>query len=95
MRESKIEAHLRDETRKRGGRAYKWVSPGNNGVPDRMVLMPGGRIWFVELKAPGKAPTKLQLSQHKRLRELGFQVSVIDSIEGVDALMEEVGQNAL
>ena len=90
MRERDIEAYLRDKIRAWGGLALKWVSPGNNGVPDRIVIMPGGRIVFVELKAPGGRPTKLQQKQHERLRKLGCDVRVIDSYEGVDQLAQEL-----
>lgn len=82
--EKDIETYLRDEIKSIGGRAYKFVSPGNSGVPDRLVCIPGGRIAFVELKAPGKKPTVLQERQHKILRGLEFYVQVIDSISGVD-----------
>jgi hypothetical protein len=84
MRESIIEAYLRDKVKVSGGIAYKFVSPGNSGVPDRLVLLPGGDCFFVELKAPGKEPTSRQLYQHKKLRALGFQVFIIDSKEKVD-----------
>lgn len=84
MRENTIEAYLRDEVKKIGGRAYKFVSPGNDGVPDRLVCLPGGRAIFVELKAPGKKPTKLQELQQKILRDMGFDVWVLDSKERVD-----------
>ncbi|QMV44454.1 VRR-NUC domain-containing protein [Cohnella cholangitidis] len=88
MRESDVERHLRDRVRAVGGRAYKWVSPGNNGVPDRIVMLPNAPDIFVELKAPGKKSTALQLVQHKILRELGRPVIVIDSKEKVDRLIE-------
>jgi len=90
VRERNIETYLRDQVRKAGGAAMKWVSPGNSGVPDRIVIMPGGRIVFVELKAPGRKPTQLQLVQHERLRALGCDVRVIDSREGVDGLVREL-----
>ena len=90
MREKAIETYLRDQVRKAGGAAMKWVSPGNSGVPDRIVFLPEGRVVFVELKAPGKKPTQLQLVQHERLRALGCDVRVIDSREGVDALIREL-----
>jgi len=87
MRERDIEAYLRDRVREAGGWAPKWTSPGNAGVPDRIVILPPGRIVFVELKAPGGRPTKLQLMQHARLRQLGCDVRVIDSKQGVDDLV--------
>lgn len=86
-REKAIEAYLRDEVKKLGGTAYKFVSPGNAGVPDRLVLLPGGKIEFVELKAPGKEPTALQKAQATKLRALGFKVHVISSRLGVDVFM--------
>lgn len=92
MREQVIEAYLRDKVKSAGGLAYKFVSPGNSGVPDRIVIMPGGRIIFVELKAPGNKPTVLQLNQHGRLRALGCDVRVIDSKQGVDELLQELRQ---
>lgn len=88
MRERDIETYLRARVKAAGGRAYKFVSPGNSGVPDRIVIMPGGRVVFVELKAPGKKPTELQKYQQERLRALGCDVRVIDSREGVDELIE-------
>ena len=90
MRERGIETYLRDQVKTAGGIAYKFVSPGNAGVPDRIVLLPGGRVVFVELKAPGKQPTPLQLRQQKRIRNLGFQVLVIDSKAGVDEFIKGV-----
>ncbi|KGP80098.1 MULTISPECIES: VRR-NUC domain-containing protein [unclassified Paenibacillus] len=90
MKESQIESYLRDKIKAFGGIAYKFVSPGNSGVPDRMVLLPEGRTVFVELKAPGKKPTKLQQVQHKRMQALGHEVRVIDSREQVDAWLQEL-----
>ncbi|ERM17251.1 VRR-NUC domain-containing protein [Brevibacillus laterosporus] len=89
MREKDIEAYLRKQVKAVGGRAYKFESPGNAGVPDRLVLFPGGRAAFVELKAPGKKPTVLQLAQGKKISGLGFTVLVIDSKEGVDEFIRE------
>lgn len=90
VRERDIERYLRDQVRLAGGRAYKFVSPENAGVPDRIVLLPGGRIAFVELKAPGRRPTRLQEMQQKRIAELGFPVVVIDSFQGVDDLVRRM-----
>lgn len=84
MRESDIESYLRDEIKKLKGKAYKFISPGNAGVPDRLVLFPGGRVIFVELKATGKKPTALQLLQQDRIRSLGFEVINLDSKQGVN-----------
>ena len=89
MREKEIEAYLRDRVKEIGGKAHKFVSPGNNGVPDRLVCLPGGRAVFVELKAPGKVPTKLQELQQKQLKDLGFRVWVISSKERVDQFIAE------
>lgn len=87
MTEKNIEKYLRDEVKKAGGRAYKFVSPGNAGVPDRLVLFPGGRVFFVELKNKGKKSTPLQTGQQNRIRKLGFPVFVIDSKPGVEELI--------
>lgn len=95
MRENVIESYLRDRVKQVGGKAYKFVSPGNAGVPDRLVLLSGGRTVFVELKAPGKKPTAIQLLQHKKLRNLGFKVLVIDSKEMVDEFLKEVNDNEI
>lgn len=73
MRESTIEAYLRDRVKELGGKAYKFVSPGNDGVPDRLVCLPGGRAVFVELKAPGKKrPQKCKCFSMESYKPLGF-----------------------
>lgn len=87
MLERAIEERLVGRVKAAGGMAMKWVSPGLSGVPDRICVLPGGRIVFVELKAPGKQPTALQVRVHEMLRRLGAEVHVIDSKEGVDALL--------
>ena len=86
MQEKDIEQYLVKRLKENGGKAYKWVSPGNDGVPDRIVIFPR-TIIFVELKAPRKKPTLLQLAWHKELAKLGYEVQVIDSKEGVDRLI--------
>lgn len=88
MLERDVENHLRDEVKRLGGVAFKFVSPGNDGVPDRLVCLPGGRVAFVELKAPGKKPTPLQVRQMERLQELGFSAMVLDSIEAVNEFIQ-------
>lgn len=87
--ESVTEDYLYLHAKKRGGRAFKWT-PTIAGVPDRMVLLPGGVIVFVELKQQGEKPTAVQEVWHARLRALGFRVEVIDSKAGVDALLDEL-----
>ena len=90
MREKEIEKKLTLEAKKRGGLAVKFVSPGMAGVPDRLVLLPGGKIVFVELKAPGRKMSQRQVKVAKRLAELGHIVRVIDSIEGIRIFLREV-----
>lgn len=85
MLERDIEKALVKRVKELGGTAEKFTSPGRRSVPDRLVTLPGGRIIFVELKAPGKKPTENQLRDHNRRRELGCDVRVIDSLEGVNA----------
>ena len=85
MLESKIEKKLVSMVRKHGGRCLKWVSPGNAGVPDRIVMMPHGKLHFVELKAPGEKPRPLQVAVHEEFDALGFKVEVIDTLEVVEA----------
>ena len=90
MNEEKIEQKLRDEVKRRGGLALKFVSPGFVGVPDRIVLMPDGNVGFVEVKAPGEVPRAIQVSVHKRLRRLGFKVFVLDNIESITRVIDEI-----
>ena len=87
MRERDVERYLRERVKQLGGRAYKFVSPGNNGVPDRIVMLPGGKLFFVELKAPGKETTALQDAQIDRISKLGQDVFVVDSKEKVENIL--------
>ena len=72
--EKDTEAFLRDEVKARGGRSYKWVSPGCSGVPDRIVILPNGRVFFVELKSEGKTSSAQQRKRQAELRALGCTV---------------------
>lgn len=94
MREKDIETYLREQVRKAGGKAYKFESPGNDGVPDRIVLFPGNRIYFVELKAPGKKPRPLQIKQMRDIASFGCDVRVIDNKKGVDEFISFVGESS-
>ncbi|MCA8214513.1 hypothetical protein LGN20_11430 [Burkholderia cepacia] len=89
MLEKTVEAYLVDRVRAAGGDAYKFSSPARVSVPDRIVIFPPARIYFVELKRPGGVVTKGQLREHERLRALGCDVRVIDSREAVDAFVRE------
>lgn len=90
MLEKQIEQYLVKQSKAAGGRAYKFISPGNNGVPDRIIMLPGGRIAFAELKAPGKKPTALQVNQQRFIEKQGLPIVVIDSKEQVDNLIKQM-----
>lgn len=90
MREKAIEQKLTLTVKKQGGICPKFVSPGYDGMPDRIVLMPDGRMAFVEVKAPGQIPRPLQKARHKLLRDLGFKVYVLDSVEQIGGILNEI-----
>lgn len=90
MRERQIEQKLVKAVKAAGDIAPKLTSPGFDGMPDRMVLMPGGCIGFVEVKAPGEKPRSLQLSRHRLLRRLGFNVYVLDGIEQIGGIINDI-----
>lgn len=91
MREKVIERKLTEKVKQRGGLAPKWVAPGYDGVPDRLIFLPHGKFAMAELKAPGEKPRALQLSRHRLFRRLGFKVYVIDSVEMIDEVLDEIG----
>ena len=90
MREKQIERALVMAVKAAGGMCPKLVSPGTDGMPDRMILLPKGHIGFVEVKAPGKKPRPLQERRHKQLRELGFKVFILDGREQIPEILKEV-----
>ena len=90
MREKEIEQKFTLMARQTGGLALKFVSPGMSGMPDRIVLLPGGRMAFVEVKAPGRAPRPLQEARHRTLRRLGFRVFVLDRPEQIGGILDEI-----
>ena len=90
MREKDIERKLIRAVRLSGGLALKFVSPGLNGVPDRLLLLMGGRAVFCEVKAPGEKPRPLQVRRMEQLRKLGFRVYVVDSAEQIGGMMHEI-----
>lgn len=90
MREKIIEQKLVRETKDKSGLALKFTSPGLDGVPDRLVLLPGGKMAFVELKAPGKAMRPLQEKRKRQLEALGFLVFCIDQTEQIGGILDEI-----
>lgn len=90
MREREIERKLVKAVQKSGGLAVKLVSPGYDGMPDRLVLMPGGRAFFVELKRPKIKPRALQEARHRMLGSLGFTVFVIDDEKKIDEAIHAI-----
>lgn len=91
MKESEIEKVLVREVKRLGGAAYKWVSPGNGGVPDRIVIFPGRQPVFVELKACGGRVTALQEAQIGKLKKLGQEVTVVYGIDGLSQFFQDQG----
>ncbi|MCP3658111.1 MAG: VRR-NUC domain-containing protein [Herbaspirillum sp.] len=85
MLERDVERALVDRVKALGGTCEKFTSPTKRSVPDRIVTLPGGRIIFVEVKAPGKKPTELQTRDHERRKALGCDVRVIDNMEDARA----------
>ena len=90
MREKQIEQKLVRATKNMGGIAPKFTSPGIDGMPDRIVLLPGGHIAFIEVKARGCKPRPLQLARHGMLRRLGFQVYVLDDAAQIGGILDEI-----
>lgn len=91
MNERDIEKIFASEVKKLGGMAYKWISPGNDGVPDRIVVFPGKPSVFVELKADTGRLTALQKAQIDRLKRLGQRVFVAKGIDGVSQFFQDMG----
>lgn len=90
MKEKTIEHKLTITAKNMGGIAPKFVSPGFDGMPDRIVLFPGGRIAFVEVKAMDCKPRPLQLARHRLLRGLGFKVYVLDDEQQIGGILDEI-----
>ena len=90
LRERDIEQKLVKAVKTAGGICPKLVSPGTDGMPDRIMLLPEGRIGFAEVKAPGKKPRPLQVKRHEQLRSLGFPVFILDDPEQIPGILGEV-----
>jgi len=90
MLERDVDWKLKSEVYRHGGLCIKLAATGYAGMPDRLVLIPGGRVVFVELKAPGKRLRPLQKKRFQELSQLGFKIVKIDSSEQVDEFIAEV-----
>ena len=93
--EKDLERKLVKAVRDSGGLALKFISPNLNGVPDRLLLFPGGRAAFAEVKAPGEKPRPLQVRRMEQLMGLGFRVYVVDSEEKIKKAISEGVQGAI
>ena len=90
MREKAVEAKLTEAVRQSGGIAPKFVSPGFDGVPDRLILLPDGKLAFAEIKAPGRKMRPLQVRRKRQLETLGFSVYCIDRPEQIGGILDEI-----
>lgn len=90
MREKVIEDKIKKAVKEKGGLCLKFVSPGFDGVPDRIIIMPGGIMAFAELKAPGKKLRPLQERRKRQLESLGFSVFCIDNPETIGGVVDEI-----
>lgn len=95
MLEKEIEKKLVDGIRKLGGKAYKFTSPGNVGVPDRLVILPGCRVVFVELKTDTGRLSPMQFRQIDTLQRLGADVRVLYGLEQVEGFLQEVEKDGI
>ncbi len=90
MREKSLEQKLVRAIKSTGGTALKFVSPGFDGMPDRLVLLPGGKVAFVEVKAPGKKLRPLQVVRCEALRRLGFKVFILDDENQIGGILDGI-----
>ena len=90
MREKNVESKLVKAVKSMGGLAPKFISPGLDGVPDRLVLLPGGKMAFIELKAPGENLRPLQVRRKRQLESLGFLVYSMDRPEQIGVILSEI-----
>ena len=90
MREKTLEALLVQAVKSMGGLAPKFVSPGFDGMPDRIVLLPHDKMAFVEVKANGKKPRPLQVRRKSQLESLGFSVYCLDDATLIGGMLDEI-----
>lgn len=92
MKEYAVEKHLVQKTQECGGICLKFISPGIAGVPDRIIILPGGKIGFAEMKAPGRRPRRLQRNVLRKMHQLGCRVCVIDNLESAENFIRRLAQ---
>lgn len=92
MKEYAVEKHLVQKTQDCGGLCLKFISPGIAGVPDRIVILPGGKIGFAETKAPGKKPRRLQRAVIRTLYKCGCRVAVIDNLKSAEGFVRRLAK---
>ena len=90
MNEKRLEQKLREAVKRAGGLALKWVSPGVTGVPDRIIILPGGKVKLVEVKSTGKKQSARQAVMSGMLEKLGLPVAVIDSQESLTEFLNGI-----
>lgn len=96
MREAEVERFLKEEIEKLGGKCFKWVSPGQRGVPDRICILPGGRIVFAEVKVEkGGVVSGMQKYMHKILTGLGCRVFLLTGKPSVVKMVTELRNERL
>lgn len=95
MKESKLESLLKMYVEKAGGKAYKWVSPGCRGVPDRMLIFPYGVVCFVELKAPTGALSGIQKARFAEIERLGRKVWVVSNVDELSQFFQDIGKEEI
>lgn len=91
MLENEIEKALVDRVKKVGGLCLKFTSPSMTGIPDRIILLPRGRIGFVETKRPSGEPRPIQKKRIKQFKNLGFKVYVLDNKEAINKILDGIG----
>ena len=92
MLEKSVEQKLIKAVKNKGGLALKFISPNFNGVPDRLVLMPFGKMAFVELKAPKKKMRAMQIKRKRQLESLGFSLYCVDDIGMIGDVIDEINK---
>lgn len=91
MLEKEIEKALVDKIKALGGLCLKFTSPSMTGIPDRMILLPNGKVGFIETKRPGEKPRPIQKKRISQLKDLGFKVYVLNNRNNIDQIIKEIG----